>query len=109
LNSEVKADIRVSPREEVVELMLQFLLVHKCPCISAVDDIIVGQKAVIYPILHWVLSEYEQLEKRAYLSQYLMPIEVPSEYLIQTNGNLDELLDAYKELQAEVSWHSSCF
>jgi hypothetical protein len=32
-----------------------------------------------------------------------MPVDVPMEYLsMQTNGYLEELLEAYKELQEEV-------
>ena len=30
-----------------------------------------------------------------------MPMDVPSEYLMQNNGNIEELVDALKELQAE--------
>eukprot|EP00578_Thalassiosira_sp_NH16_P012391 CAMPEP_0181124452 /NCGR_PEP_ID=MMETSP1071-20121207/26491_1 /TAXON_ID=35127 /ORGANISM="Thalassiosira sp., Strain NH16" /LENGTH=635 /DNA_ID=CAMNT_0023209763 /DNA_START=418 /DNA_END=2325 /DNA_ORIENTATION=+ len=109
LSSHLKADVQAVPRDEVVEEMIQFLLVHKYKLIPSdeyerldwTDGVRNGRKETIYPILHWVLSDYETLRKRTYLSQYLLPVDVPTDYLLQTNGNLEELLDAYKELQAE--------
>ena len=114
LDANLQADVRAAQRDDVVDQILQFLLLHKCDCIPSngsederlfafVEGLRTGQKDAIYPILHWVLSEYESLEKRTYLSQYLMPVDVPTEYLMQGNGNLEELFEAYKELQAEVS------
>ncbi|KAL7554039.1 hypothetical protein ACHAWF_017406 [Thalassiosira exigua] len=110
LSPKIKADVRVSPRDDVVDQMLQFLLLHKCDCIPSgpsegfddwVDGMRNGKKPTIYQLLQWVLREYEQLKKRVYLSQYLMPIDIPSEYFTPTNGNLEELSEALKELQAE--------
>ncbi len=83
-----------------------FLITHKCKCLPNDKDGF-SKKEALYPILYWILSEYENLRKRTYLSRYLMPVDVPAEYLsMQSSGNLDELLDAYKELQEEVrfSW-----
>ena len=110
LSSHLKADVQALPRDEIVEEMIQFLLVHKYKLIPSdeyerldwMEGVRNGRKETIYPILHWVLSDYETLRKRTYLSQYLLPVDVPTDYLLQTNGNLEELLDAYKELQAEV-------
>jgi len=109
LDADIKADVRIEPRDDVVERMLQFLLIHKCQLVPSseierlewIDGIRNGQKRTLFPILHWVLSDYENLRKRTYLSRYLIPIDVPSEYLMQNNGNIEELLDAYKEMQAE--------
>lgn len=109
LDADMKADVRVVPREDVVEQMLQFLMVHKCQLIPGgeverldwIEGISRAEKKTLFPIFHWLLSDYENLRKRTYLSRYLMPVDVPSEYLMQNNGNVEELLDAYKELQAE--------
>jgi len=77
-------------------------MTHKCKCLPSDKDGF-RRKETIYPVLHWVLSEYENLRKRAYLSRYLMPVDVPMEYLpMTTNGNLEEIFEAYKELQEEV-------
>lgn len=32
---------------------------------------------IMYPLLYWSLSNYPTLKKRAYLAQYLMPMEIP--------------------------------
>jgi hypothetical protein len=102
LKPDLKADVRASSREEVVDEMRLFLMTHKCKCLPSDEDGF-RKKDKIYPVLHWVLSEYENLRKRTYLSRYLMPVDVPMEYLTtQTNGNLEELVEAYKQLQEEV-------
>ncbi len=86
----------------VAEEMRLFLMMHKCKCLPSDKDGF-SRKETIYPVLHWVLSEYENLRKRTYLSRYLMPVDVPAEYFsMQANGNLEELFEAYKELQEEV-------
>ena len=65
-------------------------MTHKCKCLDGFK-----REEIIYSVLHWVLSENENLHKRTYLSRYLMPIDVPMEYLLmQTIGNLKELLGA---------------
>ena len=112
LNSNLKADVRVVQRDDVVDEMLTFLLMHICKSIPSDEDerlgwatgLRNGEKETVYPILHWLLTEYDSLRKRTYLSQYLLPVDVPPEYLMRTSsgGNLEDLLEAYKELQAEV-------
>ncbi len=102
LMPDLKADVRASSRDEIVDKMRLFLMTHKCKCLPN-DEGGFSTKEAMYPVLHWVLSEYENLRKRTYLSRYLMPVDVPVEYLsMQTSGDLLELLDAYKELQEEV-------
>ena len=36
-----------------------------------------GQKNVVLPLIHWLLTNREDLVERAYLSKYLMPLKVP--------------------------------
>ena len=81
LRPDLKADVRASSRDEVVEEMRLFLMTHKCKCLPCDEDGF-RRKETIYPVLHWVLSEYEQLRKRTYLSRYIMPVDVPMEYLL---------------------------
>ena len=82
--------------------MRLFLMTHKCKHLPSDDDGFT-RKETIYSVLHWVLSEDENLRKRKYLSRYLMPIDVPMEYLtMQTNEKLEELLEAKRGLQEEV-------
>lgn len=55
-------------------------------------------KSVLYPVMHWCLERLPQLKKRAYLARYLMPVEVPAEFM-QDQALLD-LSESYKEMQA---------
>jgi len=43
-------------------------------------SIIQGDRAVIYPIMGWLLPRISDLQKRAYLARYLVNIEVPEEF-----------------------------
>lgn len=43
--------------------------------------LVTGNKAVIHPLLQWLLQRVPELKKRAYLARYLMKVEVPAEFL----------------------------
>ena len=107
LKPDLKSDIRgAATRDEAVDDMRLFLLMHKCDCLPS-EEVGLHTKATIYPILHWVLTEYEHLRKRTYLSRFLMPMDVPMEYMstmnqTTVNGNLGDLIEVYKQLQEEV-------
>lgn len=60
-----------------------------------------------YPILHWCLAEREPLKQRAYLSNFLMRIEVPAEFLqneqvAETEARYRELVEGFQEAHKEV-------
>ena len=40
-----------------------------------------GDRATVYPLLHWLLERTADLKKRAYLARYLVRVEVPPEFL----------------------------
>jgi hypothetical protein len=107
LKPDLKADIRgAATRDEAIDDMRLFLMMHKCDCLPS-EEVGFHTKETIYPILHWVLTEYEHLRKRTYLSRFLMPVDVPLEYMstmnqTSENGNLGDLLEVYKQLQEEV-------
>ena len=111
LKPDLKADIRgAATRDEAVDEMRLFLMMHKCDCLPS-EEVGLHTKETIYPILHWVLTEYEHLRKRTYLSRFLMPVDVPMEYMstmnqTTVNGNLGDLLEVYKQLQEEVRINS---
>jgi intraflagellar transport protein 81 len=58
-----------------------------------------GDPAAIHPILQWLLQRVPQLQKRAYLARFLMPVEIPAEFT--QDVALMELLGTYRELQSE--------
>mmetsp|Transcript_13934 Transcript_13934/g.30614 ORF Transcript_13934/g.30614 Transcript_13934/m.30614 type:complete len:177 (-) Transcript_13934:817-1347(-) len=57
-------------------------------------------KPTIYSILNWVLSTHSKLVKRAYLANYLVPIEPPPAYLMQDEV-LKHLTKEYRQAQEE--------
>jgi len=54
-----------------------------------------GDKHVIYPILFYLLTRWQVLKKRAYLSGFLVEIEIDDQFM---DENLKELYDNYKDL-----------
>lgn len=54
-------------------------------------------KSVVYPAMHWCLERLPQLKKRAYLARYLMPVEVPVDFM--QDQALIDLHESYKEMQ----------
>lgn len=57
-------------------------------------------KEVVYPAMHWCLQRLPQLKKRAYLARYLMPVEVPMEFM--QDQALIDLHESYRQLQASA-------
>eukprot|EP00388_Colpodella_angusta_P011148 GDKJ01028695.1.p1 GENE.GDKJ01028695.1~~GDKJ01028695.1.p1 ORF type:complete len:705 (-),score=196.45 GDKJ01028695.1:112-2226(-) len=55
-----------------------------------------GDKDVIHSILHFLLTNFEDLKKKAYLAEFLTPIDVPADRLADDPS----LIDALKTLQA---------
>lgn len=53
----------------------------------------------MYPVLSFVLGKLGALKKRAYVARYLLPVDVPPEFL--ASEPLAEALAQYRALQAE--------
>ena len=58
-----------------------------------------GESSVVYPILQYCLKSYERLQKRAYLSKFLLPISLPAE--LSGDDDAQVLVQRYQELQEE--------
>ena len=58
-----------------------------------------GDKEILQTIMHWCLAKFEHHKKRAYLAKYLMPVEVPADFL--DDDLIVELSERVKELQAD--------
>lgn len=58
-----------------------------------------GDKEILQTIMHWLLSKFEHLQKRSYLAKFLLPIDIPSEFL--SDELINELLMRLKELQTD--------
>lgn len=55
-----------------------------------VNQLIKGDKSVIYPILYWALQKLPELKKRAYLARFLVKIEIPLEH---RDDNMNEIYE----------------
>lgn len=56
---------------------------------------------MVYPAIHWCLERLPQLKKRAYLARYLMPVEIPAEFM--QDQALMDLHEMYLKMQASCS------
>ena len=56
-----------------------------------------GDKHIIYPILYYLLTRWEVLEKRSYLAKFLVEIEIDDQFM---DEELRSKYDEYKDLQA---------
>lgn len=66
-----------------------------------------SDKEILYTILNWCLQRFEHLQKRAYLAKYLMPLDIPAEFLnedlvAELSQRLKELQVDFKEIHKQV-------
>lgn len=66
-----------------------------------------GDKEILLSVIHWCLTKFEHLQKRAYLAKYLLPIDIPPEFLgddlvIELSGRLRDLQQQFKDVHKEV-------
>ncbi|NWR90033.1 IFT81 protein, partial [Furnarius figulus] len=106
-------DIREELPEQTAKRMLSLLGILKYKPPGSVSDLsafrqglVTGSKAVIHPLLHWLLQRTNELKKRAYLARFLVKLEVPAEFLqddtvADINTQYEELMEAFKNLHKE--------
>lgn len=64
-------------------------------------------KETLHEILYWCLQKFEPLQKRAYLAKYLLPVDVPPEFMnddliFELSNNLKEYQNEFKEVHKTV-------
>ncbi|NXA82875.1 IFT81 protein, partial [Thryothorus ludovicianus] len=106
-------DIREELPEQTAKRMLNLLGILKYKPPGTVADLsafrqglVTGSKAVIHPVLHWLLQRSNELKTRAYLARFLVKLEVPAEFLqddtvADFNKQYEELMEAFKNLHKE--------
>ena len=99
--------ILMEPTEYKVERVVQFLAVMKFAPNEQLETIqgylSNGDKETLLDVMHWSLQRFDHLKKRAYLAKYLMPLEVPAEFMnedlvLQLSQTLKELQIEFKEI-----------
>lgn len=58
-----------------------------------------GDKDILHTVIHWCLVKFEHLQKKAYVAKFLVPIDIPPEFL--NDDLLVELTSGLKELQGQ--------
>lgn len=105
LDNELRCDVRNAIKQDLVTKLLAFLAVVRFPMPDEAErenyirTLGEGDKVVVYPILHWVLQRLPQVQKRAYLAKFLLPVEVPGEFM--QDDMLVEIYQAHKNLQEQ--------
>jgi intraflagellar transport protein 81 len=62
-------------------------------------DVVHGEKRTVQHLLFWLVSKLPELQRRAYTAKFLVPLEIPDEFL--ADEEMRETYQAYKDLQAE--------
>lgn len=105
LSSQHAVDLRDETPEATATRMLDFLRVlnyrppQQLEPMAAKQALLHGAPDMIYPILAWMLQQRPQLQKRAYLSRFLVNVEVPEHMF--TDEEIVEVYQNYKDLQEE--------
>ncbi|XP_078040651.1 intraflagellar transport protein 81 homolog [Augochlora pura] len=103
-------DARSETPEEIAIYILNVLRVFNYqPQIDPVtfrQGLIRGDSETIHPILTWVLSHVDIARKRAYLSRFLVKVEIPAEYLSDPevaalHDQYTVLIDRFKAVHKE--------
>ncbi|XP_004910569.1 intraflagellar transport protein 81 homolog [Xenopus tropicalis] len=106
-------DIREEMPDQTAKRMLSVLGILKYKPPGNIGDmsvfrqgLVVGSKPIIHPVLYWLLQRTNDLKKRAYLSRFLVRLEVPEEFLqddivSETNKQYEELMENFKMIHKE--------
>lgn len=102
IDPKLAADVRDTARDQHAAKMMTTLTILKFNVPRNEDQreafqrgLAAGDKAVVYPVMHWLLDRLKMHKKRAYVARFLLPIDVPPEYL------QDEMLaDSYQHLKS---------
>ena len=62
-------------------------------------DVVHGEKKTIQHLLFWLLTKMPELQRRAYTAKFLVPLEIPDEFL--NDEEMSTTFADYKDLQAE--------
>lgn len=72
------------------------------------DACLAGEKAQVHRLMHFLLKNLEEFRQRAYLGQFLAPLDVPTEFLVdqemrQLNSEFQELQKVFQNEHQELT------
>lgn len=98
--------------ENRVGRIVQFLLIMKFNIQNDQveefrEHLLSGDKDILFSVLLWCLQRFEHLQKRAYLAKYLLPLDVPAEFMgeqlvVELSQRLKEMQAEFKEIHKAV-------
>lgn len=90
------------PLQSVIEGFESLVALKSCE--QWLDALGEGKRDVVFDILYWILSDFDRLSKRAYLSNYLAPLSLPVEVNDRVNvTHLGLSGESYKSLIGQES------
>ena len=108
LDKRHKVDMRDESQSAMCARMLEFIQIMKYPVPGGpsgskdfMQRVTMGDRGTVYPLLHYFLLKRPQLEKRAYLAPFLIPIEVPQQMMLDQTVN--GVYQQYRAVQKEFS------
>ncbi|EZA46412.1 Intraflagellar transport protein 81-like protein, partial [Ooceraea biroi] len=98
-----------SPEEISIYILTTLRILNYQPDVDPItfrQGLVRGEIEIIHPILTWLLTHIDVVRKRAYLSRFLVKIEIPPEYLGDSEISLLHeqylsLLDKFKAVHKE--------
>eukprot|EP00095_Tigriopus_kingsejongensis_P009877 maker-scaffold1136_size60149-snap-gene-0.10 protein:Tk09877 transcript:maker-scaffold1136_size60149-snap-gene-0.10-mRNA-1 annotation:"predicted protein" len=101
-------DIREEPAELTLTRIMNTLRLLKYKPPITLDPqlfregMLEGAKKVVYPVLDWLLNRMPELKTRAYLARFLVKLDIPQEYLVDTD--IGDLAEQYENLIEEFKY-----
>lgn len=89
------SDNNEEERAKLIDL-LNLLSYPDCEDEEMVIKIFEQEKRAILPVVYFLLANFEPLKKRGYLGYYLVPLNIPNEFMV--DAEMKALYEEYKEL-----------
>ncbi|CAL8097387.1 unnamed protein product [Calicophoron daubneyi] len=109
-----KIDIREESGDQTAIRIFESLRVFRYKCPTDPQELsdfrkglVTGEKAVIYPILEWLLQRIPELKTRAYLARFLVKVQVPDMFMQDEEINClyqqyESLIESFKEAHRKL-------
>ena len=84
LNPDLSINARQTQPQEIIFQVTEFLRILAYDCEFAPEweaGLLNGDRKVIYPIYYFLLKNQQALKKRAYLAKFLVPLDIPADYV----------------------------
>lgn len=84
LNPDININARQTQPQEIIFQVTEFLRILAYDCEFTPEweaGLLNGDRKIIYPIYYFLLKNQQALKKRAYLAKFLVPLDIPADYV----------------------------